>query len=222
MANETSNPEGGRTQGSPLLQHPIWELAAKFAAPVTVSISAASYLAGYSYKNVVLERSGFVGSVNEYSVQDTIALGYSALMPFILAHVIFFWIYWSIIKKRKKPHRNPNEENRGSSRREKYRYMLAANIIALVLIVGQAAGVVFGYATYYYIEHKLRNDCLNSCYRIVTTRGSFYGIALSQSKDNSIFLSRDAAYLIPTASIRSVWPAASFEARRDLIRKGGR
>jgi hypothetical protein len=201
---------------SKLSQHPIWDLLTKIAAPAAVIVSAASYLTGYMYRLVLFAIFGFDPNAIDISVQNTIALGYTPLAISLIVIASFLQLaFWfarlldyplgSYIRRIN----NGDLKHLKSSLIRFYRQMMLVNFfnaaavtMFCAVVAGTLSGVIFASG---YIK-KLNNGCLKSCVHIVTTRGQFNGLIIAQSKDTSLIVSKEAAYLLPNSAILSVSP----------------
>ncbi len=185
---------------------PVWDAMTKLAAPAALIVSATSYLSGYSYRYTLLTNFGFRPGIVDGSIQDNIAFGYIPLAIVVILFVTLFIILGisqELLNQLGKFRSRDFAKKSSFVLRRPLSYMNIFQFSCILLTIGIFAGWAVGFISSSRIDNRIKHGCFHDCFYYRLSNGRVLGIMLAQSKDMTIIIGRDAAYVLPTSTIKS-------------------
>lgn len=185
---------------------PVWDAMTKLAAPVALIVSATSYLSGYSYRYILLTNFGFRPGIVDGSIQDNIAFGY---IPLALLTIAFITLFITLRVSQELLNRLGKFRSRDFAKKSSFvlrrplSYINIFQFSCILLTIGIFAGCLVGIYSYRNIDKLVKHGCFHGCFYYRLSNGRVLGIMLTQSKDMTIIIGRDAAYVLPTSTLKS-------------------
>jgi len=192
--------------------HPAWDALTKLVAPGAIAISAASYLSGFIYRFALFRAFGFGPNVIDYSVQDTITLGYIPLALGVIALAgtagLAMFIGYVLSRLIRRSRRLLSIVRVAAKKSFKAVFLVnVAYMISVLMLLGVLTGSAFAAFDISNISRQVSYDCMRRCMYYRLEGGEINAILLGQSKDFTVLVGRSSAYLIPTRKIRSTAPS---------------
>lgn len=154
-------------------------------APVTVTLTAMLYLAGYISRAITLEMFGLSIGMFENTIQGTLAEGYVPVAMGTFVAGIFLSFFWFFIKGARRPNPNTGAEwvDRVGQWLDKIIVINGLVLMALILLsYGAFAAIVTGKITAFDIAESVEGGCARGCAEYKLKDRSFVGKLIVQSE----------------------------------------
>lgn len=163
-------------------------------APLTVAFGGMLYLAGWTYRARMISPFGLRSYMFEYSLQDTLALGY---MPVFLGTLVIFLLFITIgtvgfaIRESKYALHLPKLRFSPWTR---FNVMLFA--VAVVLSFGFVAGAILGKRSANAIFEVVAEGCKKDCKVYFAGPKRVTGRLITQDKNRTLILTKSGVVLL--------------------------
>lgn len=163
-------------------------------APLTVAFGGMLYLAGWTYRARMISPFGLRSYMLEYSLQDTLALGF---LPVFLGTLVIFLLFISLgtaafaIRESRYAHYLPKVRLSAWTR---FNLMLFA--VAVVLSFGFVAGAILGKRSANEIVEVVASGCKKDCKLYFAGASRVTGRLITQDKTRTLILTKSGVVLI--------------------------
>ena len=184
----------------------IREWISGIAAPAILIGGATAYFAGTTYRDELLNSYGLAGTAIQWSVQQTIAYGYYALLrcfiPIVIFMVVFCVVLYALMSWRGLTERSDKNVGRHHPLIRLTRAMFASAFFACL---GGIAGWGAGAVEYRNTEETISNHC-KGCFLYRTVRGQVVGKIIGQDDKSIIIVTRSGVAVLSAGTIKAVRP----------------
>lgn len=174
------------------------------AASAILIGAATAYFAGTIYHDRLLEKYGLTGLALQWSLQQTIAYGYYAILRTILPTSISLLIIFVIYLALKLKYRLGSKELDSLDEYGRLLAFIRAAYSCIVFAcVGFYAGDAASHIEYRNIEEKISDKC-KSCFVYKTSLGQVVGIVIGQDANFVVVITRRGAVVLPAGAIKTI------------------
>lgn len=212
--------EAGASSASAELTEPRRALAllpafVPLVAPLTLLMTGMLYLAGWIFQRTLIGHFGLSSSMFEFTLQDTLALGY---VPVVLGTVVIallfiaVWILFSI-----RPSRNPPDDKSRRQLRAPDRFSRAYGMLVVVLVLlayGFVVGERLANSTAIKIAQDVETGCRLECFGYVVDKTTISGRLIAQDKTRAAVYTRSGVITFKNDMLTRVIPHGTLSQKK--------
>lgn len=182
------------------------------------------YVAGYTFRDAVLNEFGLSAGAVEVPLQDTLSSGYIALLGMLFVSMLLAIVQITyILLHRRYLRRFIGEgpltrmvlraERAGLAKQRVANFIGLSGAVALFLLIGVAAGVTVARLHLFTLDRLVvQNHCRTNCFEYVAGAKRAVGKLVVQDHDQTFVLTSQGLVMLPTAELTKV---ASFKLMRS-------
>ncbi|SHL96328.1 hypothetical protein SAMN05518668_104343 [Sphingobium sp. YR657] len=211
---EITRMSDGQDRSQSLLKHPGWGLAGTLAGPATLAIAGTLFIAGYSYKEMLLRFCGLSEGVVVSSLQATMSKGYLALLTTAIAVAVvgsaltvfvglFAFLLRMLLAAAEWFHPITFAKKFFTLRRRRGNNFFRLSFI--LLTAGSVSGMFTAAIDYADARYRVHNGCKTKCFSYYFKDGTSYnGIIIAQDDKNSVIFTTSGTIVVPSADIKKI------------------